>query len=81
MPKGLAHLNVRAVYAEWWTSDNPYEEWESKRKKCAELLVPDRLDAKYIVGAYVSCDEASRDLVKSGFRPPITVDRHMFFLP
>ncbi len=67
-PEGLLHLNSHEIFAEWWTDANPFVEWAKKRKKCAELLVPDMVNAEYIVGAYVSSDAARRAMVALGFQ-------------
>ncbi len=79
-PSGLANLNSEEVFAEWWTDPNPILELEKKRKKCAELLVPHKVEAMHILGAYVSCGQARDVLTAMGFSLPIIVDAHLFFL-
>lgn len=77
---GLARLDQELVFAEYWTHpDDPIMEWRHGSMKCAEVLVPDRVDPRFIQGGYVSCD-ASRSAVESaapGF--PVTIDGHLFF--
>jgi hypothetical protein len=47
---GLAIVEKDRTFAEYWT-----DSWDTKRRKCAEVLAPGRIPADYIVGAYVSC--------------------------
>jgi hypothetical protein len=79
-PEGLQFLCRDDVFAEWWTDMNAIVKWEKARKKCAEVLVPDQIEVRCIIGAYVSCPEAQAALAAAGFQPPITVDAHLFFL-
>jgi hypothetical protein len=78
-PDGLERLSRDEVFAEWWTDPNPIEKWEKARKRCAEVLVPDRVDAAWIRGAYVSCESARQKLMAAGFRLPIAIDGPLFF--
>lgn len=79
-PEGLVRLDRDRVFAEYWTHpDDPTEERSHKSMKCAEVLVPDRVDPRFIVGAYVSCrgtEIALKQIVPS---LPVTVDSHLFF--
>ncbi|TDC40809.1 DUF4433 domain-containing protein [Micromonospora sp. KC213] len=54
-PQGLAHLDADLVYARWWTDNDRIIYWEKKRKRCAEVLIPQRVAVEFIKGAYV-CD-------------------------
>lgn len=78
-PSGLSKVDKDTVFAEWWTDPNEFVLWENRRVKCAEVLVPDKLDAKFILGAYVSCDAAEVQLKALAPRLKINVDPHMFF--
>jgi hypothetical protein len=79
-PEGLKFLSRDDVFAEWWTDANPIEELRRKRVKCSEVLVPNQIEVRYIVGAYVSCTVAQGALAAAGFQLPIKVDAHLFFL-
>ena len=58
---GLAALDRDRLFAEFWLHrDDPIEEDRHKALKCAEVLVPDRLEARFVIGAYV----ASRTALK-----------------
>lgn len=78
-PSGLAKVNKDTVFAEWWTDPDQFVLWENRRVKCAEVLVPDELDARFIGGAYVSCAAAENALKTVAPEIAITVDPHTFF--
>ena len=78
-PSGLSKVDKGTVFAEWWNDPDPFVLWESRRVKCAEVLVPDRLDARFITGAYASCAAAESALTTVARGIAITVDPHMFF--
>lgn len=78
-PSGLSKIDKDTVFAEWWTDPNEFVVWENRRVKCAEVLVPDMLEAKFISGAYVSCDAAGNRLKASAPSLKIVIDPHMFF--
>jgi len=51
---GLSIISRERVFARYWTHpDDPYDEMSHKSEKCAEVLVPDRVEARFIVEAYV----------------------------
>jgi len=76
---GLDKIDFDLVFAEWWTDSNQIQQWHKARVKCAEVLVPDRVDPRFIQGAYVSCQENQKLLEDSGFRLPVAVDPKLFF--
>ena len=51
--EGLALLDANEVFAIFWTDPDPYERDRLKGVKCAEVLVPERVDPRFIIGAYV----------------------------
>ena|ERR1043165_2913478 len=52
---GLAQLDAQRLLAQYWTHpDDLYDQANHKAEKCAEVLVPDRVEANMIVGAYVA---------------------------
>lgn len=73
-------LDFDDIYARDWT--HPHDqirEWCHKSRKCAEVLVPQRVSPNLIVGAFV-VDDAARDrLNQAGFLLPIFVDSDFFF--
>lgn len=78
-PSGLAKVDKDTVFAEWWTDPDPFTLWENRRVKCAEVLVPDKLDARFISGAYVSCPESESKLKALVSNLAIIIDPHLFF--
>jgi hypothetical protein len=78
-PEGLKYLNRDDVFAEWWTDEDPIEQFRKKSAKCAEVLVPDQIATDQIIGAYVSCKATKMALVQKGFCLPIEIDAHLFF--
>jgi hypothetical protein len=77
---GLARLNRELIFAESWKHPHDQiEEWRHGSIKCAEVLVPEAVDPRFIQGCYVSC-EAGRSAVENvapGF--PVTIDGHLAF--
>ncbi len=79
-PGGLSFLSASGVFAERWTDPDPIVYLKKKRIKCAEVLVPHKIEVEYIIGAYVSCQASATALHTAGFTKPITVDPHLFFV-
>ena len=78
-PDGLAKLDKALVLAEYWTDPDIFAYWNKKRVRCAEVLIPQRVPPEYIMGAYVSCDEAQARLTAAVPQLTVTVDAHLFF--
>lgn len=83
-PDGLEFLDKDLVYAESWLHEDQIEEWRHKSIKCAEVLIPNKLDSVYIMGAYVSNqttkEQAETTLKAVGLNLDIIIDRNLFFL-
>lgn len=81
-PQGLAIVNEELVFAKDWTHPDQFEYWNRKSAKCAEVLVPDRVDQRFILGAYVSCPESEEVLVKTNTKTTIidiVINGQLFF--
>lgn len=65
-PEGLRRVNEKLVFSEFWTHPDQIEEWRHKSIKCAEVLIPDRVDPGYIMGAYGSCEQSANRLLQHG---------------
>jgi len=78
-PSGLKIVDREATFAEYWTDQDPIEKYRKAARKCAEVLVPDKVPAPYVTGAFVSCSQslASFEAIQSGL--PAVVDAHLFF--
>jgi hypothetical protein len=53
--------------------------WSHKSRKCAEVLVPQRVEAQFILGAYVADAAAQVRLAALGCTLPILVNPVLFF--
>ena len=50
---GLPLIDFDDVHARYWTHPgNPAAEWDHRRRKCAEVLVPGKVEPGFILGAY-----------------------------
>jgi hypothetical protein len=78
-PDGLANLDAEIVYARYWLHDDPAIKEEHGRMKCAEILVPDRVECRHITGAYVASASAAASLSEIAPDLPVEVWRHLFF--
>jgi len=77
---GLAALDKDKIYARYWTNaNNQYELWEQKSIKCAEVLIPDRVEPKYIMGAYVANQTALRAFKELKIQLTIGIKSDIFF--
>jgi hypothetical protein len=78
-PDGLDMLKREEVFSESWMHPDPYEKERLKGAMCAEVLVPDSLETKYILGAYVAGQRGYELL--SGICPDltITINNNIFF--
>lgn len=78
-PAGLRIVDKGATFAEYWTDPDPIEYYRRKSKKCAEVLVPDRVDPRYLIGAYVSCVRALATFDALSLQLKATVNQYLFF--
>ena len=78
-PKGLFIVDKDLTFAEYWTHPDSFEAMRRKSAKCAELLVPDRIDPDFITGAYVSCQEAKAAFEALRVDIPVAINPYLFF--
>jgi len=79
-PEGLTSVSGELVFAEYWTHpEDLFTEWEHKSIKCAEVLVPDRVDPRYFLGVYVSCEEAKINFEATGVPLTLEINPYLFF--
>lgn len=79
-PDGLAIVDRARTFADDWRHPNQIEYWRRKSAKCAEVLVPDQVDARFVRGAYVSCEKARASLEALNTGLAVRIDRHLFFM-
>lgn len=78
--EGLEAINRDRLLARSWKHpEDMYDEMSHKSEKCAEVLVPDRVDARFVVGAYVANQNALRSLQALETTLPARVRNDMFF--
>ena len=79
-PSQWVELDFDAIYAlDWRHPDDPIEYYRHKSKKCAEVLVPERVEPSFLLGAYVVDEDAATRLVACGFTLPVEIDPVLFF--
>jgi len=78
-PAGLLKIDYSLVFATYWTDRDPITEKRKKRAKCAEILIPNKVDVCYIIGVYVSCIEAKSELEKITPNLNVTINLPLFF--
>jgi hypothetical protein len=79
-PSGLKKLDFDMINAIWWIhQDDPRLEEFHKNVKCAEVLVPNRIDHHYIFGAYVYDRATGQRLQQTGFSGNIKINSSLFF--
>jgi len=76
---GLSYVNAELTFAEDWRDNDTIQYWRKKAAKCAEVLVPDRVDPAYILRAYVASPELKRKVDDFNTPLAVIVDRHLFF--
>ncbi len=79
-PEGIVNIDKDLVFAEYWTHpEDLIFEWKHKSIKCAEILIPDRVDPEFIEGLYVSEAKTRNIIRKMGILLPIEVNPCLFF--
>ena len=67
-PSELNRLQLEQIYAkDWRHPGDPIAYQRHKSQKCAEVLVPGKIEPNYIIGAYVVNDSALAQLKSSRF--------------
>lgn len=79
---GVAIIDKDLVFAKYWTDNDPIAYYRKKSAKCAEVLIPDRLDPSFLIGAYVSIIENIQRIKQLCVLPKtfqLTVNSDLFF--
>ncbi len=78
--EGLAAIDKDLLFAVFWTNhDNEYEVMKHKSIKCAEVLIPDKIEPEYVLGAYVASDVALAAFHKLGTVLTVELKSDIFF--
>ncbi len=79
-PEGLRMIDSEHLFSEWWSRhDDERERERHTSQMCAEALIPDKVRPEFLVGAYVSCDQASAATQLAAPGLPVSVNRYLFF--
>ena len=77
---GLAALDKDKVFATFWLHpENQIEEWAHSSVKCAEVLIPDSVEPRYILGAYVANQTALKAFQQLGIQLTASIKNDIFF--
>jgi len=79
-PEGLSYVDRDLTFARYWTDPDPIQYWRRKSHKCAEVLVPNKINPSYILGAYVSNNESLKQMNSIAPSFPVEVNKSIFFL-
>jgi hypothetical protein len=79
-PRQWRVLDFEAIYAmDWRHPGNSAAYYRHSSQKCAEVLVPQRVDTQFLTGAYVVDDAARNRLQTLGLALPIIANPVLFF--
>ncbi|MGB8363794.1 MAG: DUF4433 domain-containing protein [Rhizomicrobium sp.] len=79
-PSQWALLNFDDIFAlDWRHPDDQIAQWRHSSRKCAEVLVPQRVEPAYLTGAYVVDAAVQTRLAGLGFALPVTINPVLFF--
>jgi hypothetical protein len=79
-PRQWQLLDFDAIYAMDWTHpDDQIAQWRHASQKCAEVLVPERVEPRYLSGAYVVDEAAKKRLESLGLALPARINPVLFF--
>lgn len=77
--EGAQNMDFDLIFANDWTHTEEAEYWRRKSAKCAEVLVPNKVEFHYVTGAYVCNQVVKEKLEATGFNLPITIKPDLFF--
>ena len=79
-PRQWQVLDFDAIYAmDWRHPDDQIAHWRHSSQKCAEVLVPQRVEPLNVTGAYVVDDVAGERLEALGLALLVTTNPVLFF--
>ena len=78
-PKGLSIVNREWTFADDWTDHDQIQYYRKKAAKCAEVLVPDKVEPNYIIGTYVSCQETLDQFQEMNTGLSVEINSQLFF--
>lgn len=80
MTDGLKAIDRDRVFAQYWTHpEDPLEAMAHKSEKCAEVLVPERVDQSFIVGVWVANETALAKIGQLLGNLQVSINNAIFF--
>lgn len=77
---GIQALDRDMVFARFWiNAADPFDEMIRKSVKCAEVLVPDQIEPRFVISAYVANERALWAFQALNTQLPVAVNSGMFF--
>lgn len=77
---GLPNISRERLFARYWKHpDDPYDEMSHKSEKCAEVLVPDRVEVRLIIGAYAANQIVPQAFQQLNMGLPVQIRAELFF--
>jgi hypothetical protein len=77
--EGIAAIDRATVFSTYWTHDDPIEQWRHKSRMCAEVLVPDRVEPRFLLRGYVPDVGFQAAWQQAGIRLPLEIRAALFF--
>lgn len=77
--EGIYKIDFDIVFEKYWQREDYFEYQNHKAIKCAEILVPNCVPYKYILGAYVVDENAKYNLISQGFDKDIVINPTVFY--
>ena len=79
-PSQWEELYFDDIFAmDWRHPEDQIAQWRHASRKCAEVLIPHRVEPAHLIGAYVVNATAKAALEKLGFPLPVAVNAVLFF--
>lgn len=78
-PAGLALLDPERVYADFWLHEDPAVKAQWGYAKCAEVLVPDVIPPRHVVGAFVCSTQTLDDFMALESGLDVRVNAGIYF--
>ena len=73
----LAYDDIYSL--DWRHPNDPIAYYRHRSRKCAEILVPQRVEVRFLTGAWVVNAFAASKLRSAGFTLPVEIDPVLFF--
>lgn len=78
-PSQISAIDMDMVYAQDWRDQDRFAYFRKKAAKCAEVLVPQKVEPRLLLGAHVVDVDAQFALQQLHFSLPITITPGLFF--